>query len=67
MQHEPIGVFRKSSYSNQEGNCVEVAHTTASGRAVRDSKDPGGPYVLFGARAWGSFVETLKSDNGAAL
>jgi len=30
--------WRKSSYSNQDGACVEVAHPLD---AVRDSKNPG--------------------------
>lgn len=33
-----IGPWRKSRYSNSQGNCVEVAPTT-SGVAVRDSKE----------------------------
>jgi hypothetical protein len=32
--------WRKSSYSSEEGACVEVAHTLD---AVRDSKNPDGP------------------------
>jgi hypothetical protein len=32
--------WRKSSYSGQEGDCAELAHTL---NAVRDSKNPGGP------------------------
>jgi hypothetical protein len=30
--------FRKSSYSNTEGACVEVADLATGGQAVRDSK-----------------------------
>jgi hypothetical protein len=32
--------WRKSSYSGQDGSCVELAHTFD---AVRDSKTPDGP------------------------
>ncbi|MFG2224582.1 DUF397 domain-containing protein [Streptomyces sp. NPDC048644] len=67
MKPEIVSEFRKSSYSGQNGDCVEVAHTATNARAVRDSKNPTGPHLLVGADAWGSFVETLKSDDGAAF
>ncbi|MEU9839391.1 DUF397 domain-containing protein [Actinomadura sp. NPDC048032] len=39
--------WRKSSYSaSNGGNCVELADA-ATGVAVRDSKDPDGPVLLF--------------------
>ncbi|MFF3553709.1 DUF397 domain-containing protein [Streptomyces tsukubensis] len=46
----------KSSYSNDSGgNCVEIADLT--GRVgVRDSKEPGGPVLLFGAAAFARFL-----------
>lgn len=34
--------WRKSGYSNEQGDCVELAHTLD---AVRDSKNPGGPML----------------------
>jgi hypothetical protein len=52
-------VWRKSSYSGSQTNCVEVAdldHVIA----VRDSKDPAGPALTFGPAAWASFVATMK-------
>jgi hypothetical protein len=44
--------WRKSSYSggNNE-NCVEVALTTKKA-AIRDSKNPDGPFLLIPAAAW---------------
>jgi hypothetical protein len=36
----PEGTWRKSSYSGNQGNCVEVL---GSLDAVRDSKNTGGP------------------------
>ncbi|MFG2919497.1 DUF397 domain-containing protein [Kitasatospora sp. NPDC048298] len=52
-------VWRKSSYSNGGGGCVEVddAHP---GR-VRDSKDPNGPILAFPAEAWASFISAVRS------
>lgn len=47
----------KSSYSdNQGGNCVEGARLADGVMAVRDSKDPHGPALLFTADAWRAFV-----------
>ncbi|GFE14955.1 hypothetical protein Sgleb_30020 [Streptomyces glebosus] len=66
MKPEIVSPFRKSSYSGQEGDCVEVAHTADRGRVVRDSKDPAGPHIVLGAGAWGSFIQTLKRDAPAA-
>ena len=34
-----LGPWRKSSYSGDEGNCIEIA----SAGAMRDSKNPSGP------------------------
>lgn len=36
--HETGGGWRKSSRSNQDGGCIELAGTL---RAIRDSKHPG--------------------------
>lgn len=46
----------KSSYSGNNGNCVEVAVLPAGGRALRDSKDPSGPILTFSAEGFGAFV-----------
>ncbi|MEU1307526.1 DUF397 domain-containing protein [Streptomyces cinnamoneus] len=49
-------VWRKSSYSDDEGvACVEVA-TAPRTVHVRDSKQPDGPRIMFGAAAWAAFV-----------
>ncbi|HEX6359113.1 DUF397 domain-containing protein [Actinophytocola sp.] len=39
-------IWRKSSFSAGDPNCVELAHL-ATGIAVRDSKDPDGPVLTF--------------------
>ena len=54
--------WRKSSYSSQSGNCVEVATTLPGMVAIRDSKDPGGPGLLVPATEWRAFVRGLKAD-----
>lgn len=50
-------VWRKSSRSNGTGGdqCVEVARTGA-GVAVRDSKQPAGPVLVFTPADWRAFV-----------
>ncbi|MDI5964019.1 Scr1 family TA system antitoxin-like transcriptional regulator [Streptomyces sp. SL13] len=48
--------WRASSHSGPEGgNCVEVARDGGT-VAVRDSKDPAGPVLTFGAAQWTAFV-----------
>ncbi|WP_328339216.1 DUF397 domain-containing protein [Micromonospora sp. NBC_00421] len=47
--------WRKSSRSGDEGACVELA--PLPGRvAIRDSKDPTGPVLLFPPAAWAAFA-----------
>jgi uncharacterized protein DUF397 len=52
--------WRKSSYSSDSGNCVEVAPTSGV-VAVRDSKDPDGPVLWFGADTWRRFVDAVRT------
>jgi len=55
----PEHAWFKSTYSSgAEGNCVEVADTTAAygGVGVRDSKDPEGPALLFSPGAFADFL-----------
>jgi hypothetical protein len=53
--------WRKSSYSDGQANCVEVA---ARGLvAVRDSKSPDGPRLTFAADAWRLFTERLTAGH----
>jgi hypothetical protein len=50
----------KASYSQQGGNCLEVAPGFPGLAPVRDSKDPQGPALVFPAEAWASFVAAVR-------
>lgn len=53
-----------SSYSDNGGQCIEVAANLAASRGlvpVRDSKNPTGPVLGLPADAFSSFVEGVKA------
>jgi Domain of unknown function (DUF397) len=53
--------WRKSSYSGGNGgNCVEIAVLADDSRAVRDSKDPEGPKLVFTPQTWRTFTTAVK-------
>ena len=54
------GEWRKSSYSGQSGNCVEVARNLPALVAIRDSKSPNGPNLLVSPETWRAFLLTLR-------
>ena len=51
--------WRKASYSNGSGDCVEVADT-ARVVLVRDTKDLDGGTLTFSAAAWERFTASLR-------
>jgi hypothetical protein len=50
----------KSSYSNAQANCVEVATNLPGVVAVRDSKRPGGPMLVVSAAEWRYFLAGVR-------
>lgn len=60
MSNLPAPRWRKSTRSDNGGNCVEVADNISGRVLVRDSKDQAGPSLTFGPAAWRSFVESTK-------
>lgn len=48
--------WRKSSLSGQLGNCVEVAMLGGGEVAVRNSRHPAGPALVFTPAEWSAFL-----------
>lgn len=57
--------WRKSSHSASNGNCAEVGQDQQV-IAVRDTKNPGGPALLFSPTAWGAFLAGQGRHPGPA-
>jgi hypothetical protein len=51
--------WRKASYSNGTGQCVETA-SQAGTVAVRDTTDREGGTLVFSADAWAKFTANVK-------
>lgn len=56
----PKTAWVKASASASNGQCVELAPFGRS-VAVRDSKDPAGPVLVFGAEAWRGLLDGARS------
>ena len=66
MMSHPRPSWRKSSYSNGEASCVEVA-AAARTVAVRDSKDPHGPRLAVPAGSWAAFTRRVREGDAGRL
>jgi hypothetical protein len=51
--------WRKSTFSSESANCVELALVPA-GLVVRDSKDPDGPRLFSSAATWREFIIDVR-------
>jgi len=56
-------IWRKSSFSNGSANCVEIATNFPGRVAVRDSKDPDGPILVFTTGEWDAFLRMVREDD----
>ncbi|MBF6467765.1 DUF397 domain-containing protein [Nocardia beijingensis] len=64
MTIDPAGAeWFKSSYSGGDKECVEVAFLSNGSVAVRDSKNPFGPVLVFSSGDWSTF--TTGASRGA--
>ncbi|MFD3736181.1 DUF397 domain-containing protein [Streptomyces sp. NPDC058632] len=50
----------KSRHSNAEGNCVEVAPLEDGGVAMRNSRDPDGPALVYTPAELAAFLAGAK-------
>jgi hypothetical protein len=53
--------WRKSTFSGNGGECVEVATDAATRVLVRDTKNRQGAVLEFGAEPWKRFVALAKA------
>ncbi len=53
--------WRKSSYSGNSGNCVEVADL-GQAVAVRDSKEPQAAVLVVSRDEWQTFTLTIRQE-----
>lgn len=53
-------VWRKSSVSNPTGECVEFAVLDSGDVAVRNSRDPQGPALVYTPAEISAFVDGVK-------
>ena len=56
----PGASWRRSRYSNPTGNCVEVAELADGCIAVRNSRHPGGPALVYTRAEIAAFIHGVK-------
>jgi hypothetical protein len=52
--------WRKSSISNSQGTCVELARLTGGEYAVRNSRNPEGPALIYTHAEIAALIEGVK-------
>jgi hypothetical protein len=53
--------WRKSTVSNHQGNCVELAVLADGGVKVRNSRFPGGPHLTYTHAEMAAFVRGVQA------
>ena len=62
-----VNGWTKSSYSGSQGNCVEFAALPDGNVAVRNSKDPQGPALVFNRAEIGAMLAGAQDGEFAAF
>lgn len=57
--------WRKSTYSSQNGSCVEVGRTPVGHIAVRDTTDRPGLSLSIPPSAWRTFLSGIRTHRAA--
>jgi Domain of unknown function (DUF397) len=52
-------IWRKSSYSGENGSCVEVAFTSPA-VGIRDSKNTASGHLTIAPAGWTTFITNVK-------
>ena len=52
--------WQKSQRSNSQGNCVELALLPTGEAAIRNSRHPGGPVLIFTRAEINALIEGMK-------
>lgn len=61
--HSPSSTvrWRKSTASNPSGNCVELAELAGGDVAVRNSRHPAGPTIVYTRAEMAAFLQGVRS------
>ena len=59
----PGAQWRKSARSSAQGNCVELARLAGSEVAIRNSRHPAGPALVFTGAELDAFLEGVKDGD----
>ena len=55
--------WQKSRRSNPSGNCVEVARLGRQAVAMRNSRHPDGPALVFTTEEWDAFITGAQAGD----